>query len=58
MSVQVDQPITGKLMPIDVQPKAGLHLPKLANHLDFDTIYGIVAMLIIWGGFFVALARL
>lgn len=58
MSVQVDRPITGKLMPISAKPEMNVQLPKLTGSLNFDTVFGVATMLVIWGSFFVALTQL
>ena len=58
MSVQVDRPITGKLMPISMQPETSVQLPKLTARLDFDTIFSVTTMLVIWGSFILTLVQL
>lgn len=58
MSVQVDRPSTGKLMPISSKPEMNVQLLKRTNGLNFDTVFGMGVILVIWVSFFVALAQI
>ena len=45
-------------MPISMQPETSVQLPKLTARLDFDTIFGVTTMLVIWGSFILTLVQL
>lgn len=54
MSVQVDQSMTSKMVQATVRPQTRVSLTGLINRLDFDTMYGVGVVAIIWGGFIAA----
>ncbi len=54
MSVQVGKSIATTFVQNSVHVKTGPPIITLVDRIDFDTIYGVAVISMIWAGFFVA----
>lgn len=52
MNVQVEQSIVTRLMQNGVHTKTGPPVTTPVDRIDFDTMYGVAIIGMIWGGFF------